>query len=89
MCKNMSEFLRFISFMCGPGSSVGIDTAYGPKGPGIESWWGRDFPRLSRQDLRPTQPPVKWVPGLSQGVRCGRGVMLTPQPLLVPRSKIE
>jgi hypothetical protein len=23
------------------------------------------------------------------GVRCGRGVTLTPQPLLVPRSKIE
>jgi len=23
------------------------------------------------------------------GVRCGRGVRLTPRPLLVPRSKIE
>jgi len=23
------------------------------------------------------------------GIRCGRGVMLTPDPLLVPRSKIE
>jgi len=49
----------------------------------------RDFPHLSRAALRTTQPPVQWVPGLSRGVRCGRGVKLTPHPLLVPRSKIE
>jgi len=36
--------------------------------------------------LRPTQPPVKWVSGLFPGVKCGRGVLLTPHPLLVPRS---
>jgi len=28
---------------CGPGSSVGIATAYGLDGPGIESWWGEIF----------------------------------------------
>jgi hypothetical protein len=50
---------------------------------------GRDFPHQSRPALRPTQPPVQWVPGLSPGVRCGRGVTLTPHPLLIPRSKIE
>jgi len=27
--------------------------------------------------------------GSFPGVRCGRGVTLTPHPLLVPRSKIE
>jgi len=27
--------------------------------------------------------------GSFPGVRCGRGVTLTPYPLLVPRSKIE
>ena len=51
----------------GPGSSVGIATGYGAGRSGIESRWGRDFPRLSRPTLGPTQPPVQWVPGLSRG----------------------
>jgi hypothetical protein len=58
-------------------------------GPVIESRWGRDFPHLSRPALGPTQPPVQWVLGLSRDVESGRGVTLTPHPLLVPRSKIK
>ena len=39
---------------CGPGSSVGIVTAYGLDGPGIESRWGEIF-RTSPD--RPWGPP--------------------------------
>ena len=40
--------------MCGPGSVVGIATAYGPGGPGIESRWGQIFCTCSD---RPRGPP--------------------------------
>jgi hypothetical protein len=64
-------FLNFIlvkdSSRCGPGIAVGIATAYGLDGPGIEFRWGRNFPHPSRQVLRPTESPVQWVPGLSRG----------------------
>ena len=57
--------LCFIS-LCGPGSSVGIATDYGLDGPGSNLGWDEIF-RPSRPALGPTQPPIKWVPGLSRG----------------------
>jgi hypothetical protein len=51
------------------GSADGIATGYGLDGPGIESRWGRDFPHLSRTDLRSTGPPVQWVPVFPGGKR--------------------
>jgi len=71
---------------CGPGSVVSRATGYGLDGPGIESRLGRDF------------PPVQTVPGAHPasctigtwsfpGVNSGRGVTLTPHPLLVPWSR--
>ena len=57
-------------WMDGPGSNPGGDEIFLP----------------SRPALGPTQPPVQWVPGLSPGVKCGREMLLTTHPLLVPRS---
>jgi hypothetical protein len=70
---------------CGPGSSVGIATDYGLDGPGIESRWGRDFPPVQ---TGPGAHPASCTMGTGSfpGVKCGRGVLLTTHPLLVPRS---
>jgi hypothetical protein len=71
--RPLGQLLRVIRFAVfnircrGPVSVVGIATAYWLDGPGIESWWERDFPHLSRPALRPAQPPVQWVLGLSRG----------------------
>jgi len=37
----------------GPENSVGIATRYGLDGLGIESRWGRDFPRTFKPSLGP------------------------------------
>lgn len=46
---------------------VGTVTCYGMNGPGIEIRWKRDFPRPSRTALGLTQPPIRWVLGISRG----------------------
>jgi hypothetical protein len=75
------------SIPSGPGRSVGIATGYGLDGPKIESRWGARF-----------SAPVQTGPGAHPAfctmgtgsfpwVESGRGVTLTPHPLLVSRSK--
>ena len=52
--------------VCGPGSSVSIATDFGLEGPGSNPG-GNEIFCPSRSALGPTQPPVKWIPSLSQG----------------------
>jgi len=70
------------------GSVVGIATAYGLEGPGIESRWGEIFRTCPD---RPWGPPSLLYNGYQvfPGGKVVRGVTLTPHPLLVQRSKIE
>jgi hypothetical protein len=41
LCRRVS--CEYTIILCGPGSSVGIETGYGLDGPGIESRWGARF----------------------------------------------
>jgi hypothetical protein len=69
---------------CGPGSVVCIATVYGLDGPRIGSRWGEIFRTSEAHTASCTMGT-----GSFPGVRCGRGVTLTPHTLLVTRSKIE
>jgi hypothetical protein len=82
-------FLLFLfrTFLkCGPDSSVGIATGYGLEGPGSNPGGDEIFRTCP---CRPWGPHSLLYNGYRAfpGVECGRGVTLTPHPLLMPRSK--
>ena len=85
-CNNNPLHLQWVGRRgCGSVSSVGTATVYGLDVPMIESPWGRDFPPVQ---TGPGAHPAscKMDTGSFPGVKCGWGVLLTPHPLLAPRS---
>jgi len=73
--KKFSFFTFYSVHYVGRDSSVGIAIRYGLDSPAIESWWGRDFPHLSRPALRIYPASYTMVTGFLPGVkRPGRGV---------------
>ena len=75
-----ANFIRFSITSCGPGSVVGIATAYGLECPGVECRWGRYF--FAPVQTGPEAHPASCTVGTWSfpGVRCGRCVTLTPHP---------
>jgi len=71
----------------GPGSVVGIVTGYGLDGPGIESRWVARFSAPVQTGLGAHPASCTMGTGYFPGVKSGRGVTLTPHPLLVPWSR--
>jgi hypothetical protein len=71
------------------GSVVAIATAYGLDGPGIDSRWGARF--SAPVQTGPEAHPASCTTGTRSfpEVRCGRGVTLTPHPLLVVKNRVE
>jgi len=79
-----------IHITCGPGSVVGIATGYGLDGPGSNSGGGGGGARFSAPVQNgPGAHPASCTMGTGSfpGVQSGRGVTLTPHPLLMPWSR--
>ena len=86
---DISSTRNFNCIIYGPVSVIGVATFDGLHGSGIESRWVARFsaPVQTGPEAHPASCKMGTVS--FPGVKCGRGVTLTPHPLLVPRSKIE
>ena len=82
VCVCVCVFIYYI-FICGPVSSVGIATDYGLDSPGSNTG-GDEIFRPSRPGHGAHPASCKMGTWSFPGVKCGRGVLLTTHPLLVP-----
>ena len=80
------SFCQSIFETGGPGSWVGIATEYGLDGPGSNPGGDEILPPVQ---TGPGAHPASCEMGTGSfpGVKCGRGVLLTTHPLLVPRCR--
>jgi hypothetical protein len=79
-------FLSHAETLCGPGRVVGMATGYGLDGPRIHSRWGGGWFSAPVQTGSGAHPNSCMGTASFPGVKSGRGVSLTPHPLLVPWS---
>ena len=86
-CTNSLSILSIYKTLGGPGSSVGIATGYGLDVPGDRIPVGARF--SAPVQTGPGAHPASCTMGTRSfpGVKSGRGVTLTLQPLLVPWSR--
>jgi len=69
---------------CGPGNIVGIATGHRLDGPGMESRRGARFSAPVQTSPGAHPASCTMGTGFFWGVKSGRGMTLTPHPLLVP-----
>jgi len=87
METNSDNYLELILtplFRVGRDSSVGIATGYGLDDPGIESRWEARFSEPVQTSPGAYPASCTMGTGSFPGIKSGRGVTLTPHPLLVP-----
>jgi len=89
MAVHPNQFsLSHFNFPCNEQDPIFIPaTGYGLDGPGIESRWGARFSAPVQTGPEAHQASCKMGIGSFPGVKSGRGVTLTPHPLLVPWSR--
>ena len=77
-------------FFCGPGSVVGIATAYGMDGPGIESRWGARFSEPVQTGPEAHPASCTMGTGSFRGkVRPGRDADLSPPSSAEVKKRVE
>jgi hypothetical protein len=81
---SLEQILTLRSHLRGSGNSAGTAIGYGLDSPGIESRWETKFSAPVQTDPGAHPASCTMGNGSFPGVKSGRGVMLTPHPLLVP-----